>query len=213
MARTPPHEDPRDPLLCARAGGFNPGQSALSGPHRTHGVRSLRLGSVCGAPLSAQPVAGPELSPDRERSTVLHRAVEEKTRRESVSRAFAIRTRTTQEHARKPTAVCTRISLSARRAKVVFVCERNVGRTRSACDTSEIESSWLWVRGACVSVTSQLSHFLMDNLRVLFRSGTGPEREDTSQTETQFQPPAAAADSCPADGAVCGARITEDRPD
>ncbi|KAJ0000547.1 hypothetical protein NQD34_012389 [Periophthalmus magnuspinnatus] len=122
----------------------------------------------------------------------------------------------TDGHASKKTAVCMRISLRAHRAKVAFVCESGGGRTLSVCprglDTADRDSAWLWARGACVSMTSLLSHFVLNRLRVLLWTGTGPEDEGTSRRE-EPQTPGAAADSCPAGGAVRGTKITEDRPD
>ncbi|KAJ0066628.1 hypothetical protein NL108_015836 [Boleophthalmus pectinirostris] len=121
----------------------------------------------------------------------------------------------TDGHAPKKTGVSTRISLRAHRAKVAFVCESGGERTRSVCprglDTDQ-ESAWLWARGACVSMTSLLSHFVMVRLRVLFCTRTGHEVEGTSQRE-EPQTSGAATDSRPAEGAVRGARIKEDRPD
>lgn len=123
-----------------------------------------------------------------------------------VSNEFTERTHVhIQEHARDPATVCTRPSLCAPRAKVVFVCESLRAR---GLDTAE-QRLWVSVRGACVSVTSLMSHFVLG--RLLLRSpGSEPQEEDTGHREDS-QTSRTAVDSGP--GAVRGTRLTEDRPD
>lgn len=113
----------------------------------------------------------------------------------------------TQGHARDPTTVCTRPSLCAPRAKVVFVCESLCARR--GLDTAE-QRLWVSVRGACVSLTALLSHFVLGRLLLLRRTDTDPEDEDTGQRKA---PQMSRTESESGPGSVGGTRDTEDRPD
>lgn len=134
------------------------------------------------------------------------RAPWRRTKTPKVSRELTERTRVhAEEHVRVPATVCTCPSLCAPRAKVVFVCESLRARELGTAE----QRLWVSVRGACVSLTSLLSHFVWGRLLLLRSTGTDPQDEDTGHTVTQTS--RTAVDSGP--GAVRGTQVTEDRPD
>lgn len=126
-------------------------------------------------------------------------------------------------HARKPTAHAPDTRSSLTRARVVFVCEASSGGGLkvSVCSrglgTAERKCSWLWVslRSSCVSLTSLLSHFMLDKLLVLFRPHTNQDKDESksSKNELQVNHGQTNSDWSSERSSVPRTQITEDRPD
>lgn len=113
---------------------------------------------------------------------------------------------THRTHSQEWASVCTRPSLCAPRAKVLFVCESPCARGLDAAEQRLL----VRVTGACVSLTSLLSHFVLGRVLLLRRTGTGPLDEDTGQSP---EPQMSGATVDPGLVSVGGTQATEDRPD